>query len=115
MTLPRWRANLAGRCVFFLEAVAQYDNPDDTISALGSMLEQLSAVGRRAWRLAHKKEFDVGYDAARSQPVWQFALRAETLLRLSKLGATLGVTFYCHPTGQSNRPAKPAPPQKSRK
>jgi len=77
-----------------LEIAVQYDNPDDTICAFCSLLERLSAKGKRAWRAAHKKEFDIGYDAVLSQLSSQFSLRNDTLRRMSKLGATLGVTFY---------------------
>jgi hypothetical protein len=79
-----------------LEIVPEQDNPDDTICALCSFLERLSAKGRRAWRSAHKKEFDVGFDAVRSQLASQFSLRTDTLKRMSNLGATLGVTFCYH-------------------
>src|SRR5580700_7488227 len=51
------RLDIAGEC----------DNPDDTICALCSLLERLSAERRRAWHAAHKKEFDVGCDAVQSQ------------------------------------------------
>lgn len=61
-----------------LEIVPEHDNPDDTICTFCSLLERLSAKGRRAWRSAHKKEFDVGFDAVRSQIASQFSLRTDT-------------------------------------
>jgi hypothetical protein len=77
-----------------LETAKQYDNPDDTICAFCSVLERLSPKGKRAWRSAHKREFDVGYDLVPNQTASQFSLRTETLRRIAKLGATLGVTLY---------------------
>jgi hypothetical protein len=77
-----------------LETSRQYKDPDDTICAFCSMLEQLSSKGKRAWRSAHKKEFDVGHDVVPDHAASQFSLRTETLKRMSALGATLGITFY---------------------
>jgi hypothetical protein len=98
-----------------LETVPEYKNSDDTICAFCSSLERLTAKGNRAWRLAHKKEFDIGYDAVPSQLSSQFSLRAETLKRISKLGATLGVTFYYHSKGEGKPPRKPALARQKRK
>jgi hypothetical protein len=81
-----------------LEILPQHKNPDDTICAFCSLLEGLSPKGKRAWRSAHKKEFDVGHNVAQGHAASQFSLRAETVKRLSALGATLGLTFYNHAT-----------------
>jgi len=91
-----------------LEIVPEYGNPDDNICALCSVVERLSAKGRRAWRSGYKKEFDVGYDAVPSQLASRFSLRADTLKRMSNLGATLGVTFYYESTRKLKDPVKPA-------
>jgi len=99
-----------------LEVLPQYRNPDDTIHAFCSLLERLSAQGRRAWRSAHKKEFDIGYDATPSKKIAsKFSLRVDTLKRLSNLDATLGVTFYYHTTRMPNAPAKSASPKQKGK
>jgi len=66
------------RCFLLcLEIVPEYGNPDDNICALCSVVERLSAKGRRAWRSGYKKEFDVGYDAVPSQLASRFSLRAD--------------------------------------
>jgi hypothetical protein len=98
-----------------LEIVPEHDNPDDTICTFCSLLERLSAKGRRAWRSAHKKEFDVGFDAVRSQIASQFSLRTDTLKRMAILSATLGVTFYYPATTKLNPSAKPTPSKRKRK
>ena len=77
-----------------LETAIQYKSADDTILAFCSLIEELSPNARRAWRRAHKKEFDIGHDIAKSRRYSQFSLRAETLKRMSNLGATLGITIY---------------------
>lgn len=128
MTSPCWRQNLAGtglsssevpvsagRFLLCLESGREYDNPDDTICALCSWLKRLSAKGRRAWRLAHKKEFDIGYEVVLLQRVSQFSLRSDTLMRISNLGATLGVTFYANPKNERKVPPKSALRKRKRK
>jgi hypothetical protein len=82
-----------------LETATEYDNPDATICAFCSCLEKLSDKGRRTWRAANKKVFDVGYEVLPGQLASQFSLRVETLDRMSKLGSALGVTFYNHAQG----------------
>jgi hypothetical protein len=77
-----------------LETATQHDNPDDTICAFCAMLEHLSPTGKRAWRSAHMKVFDIGCQAIRSARAGQFSLRNETLRRAAKLGATVGVSIY---------------------
>jgi hypothetical protein len=98
-----------------LETAREHDNPDDTICAFCSLLEQLSRRGTRVWGSAHKKVFDIGYEVVPSQPASQFSLRTGTLKRLSHLGATLGVTFYNHPKDEQNTPVKTAPRKRSGK
>jgi len=91
-----------------LETAKQYDNADDTICAFCAWLGALSPTGRRAWKSAHKKVFDVGYEAVPPQPASQFSLRTGTLKRMSHLGAALGVTFYNHLKDKGNAQVKPA-------
>jgi hypothetical protein len=79
-----------------LEVVPEYENPDDTICAFCFLLENLAAKGKGAWRSAHKKEFNVGCEADLSQAASQLSLGTETIKRIAKVGATLGVTVY-HP------------------
>jgi len=98
-----------------LEIVPEHDNPDDTICTFCSLLERLSAKGRRAWRSADKKEFDIGFDAVRSQVASQFSLRTDTLKRVAKLSATLGVTFYYHAATKWHPSTKPTPSKRKRK
>jgi hypothetical protein len=100
----------SGRFWLHMEAARHYKNPGDTICALCSVLEKLSAKGSRVWHSARKKQFDIGFDAGPFQIASQFSLSNNTLNRLSKLGATLGVTFYYHPrdemTGSPKRKRK---------
>ena len=97
-----------------LEITPEYKTPDDTICAFCSLLERLSPKAKRAWRSAHKKEFDVGHEVVEGQLGSQFSLRTETLKRLSALGATLGITFY-HSKSERKGKLKPHPPKRRRK
>ena len=98
-----------------LETVPQFNNPDDTICAFCSLLERLPPKAKRAWRSAHKKEFDIGHDIAQSQIASQFSLRSETLRRVASLGATLGITFYNHSEDQHNAMAKTVPTKRRKR
>jgi hypothetical protein len=50
-------------------------------------------------------------EIVRTQLASQFSLRADTLKRVAKLSATLGVSFYYHTTTKLNPSAKPLPPK----
>jgi hypothetical protein len=68
---------------------------DATVDSLCSVIEKLSVSGRRLWKSARSRVFDVGYflpDGARAVRV---VLKRETLARITRLGAT--VAFSCYP------------------
>jgi hypothetical protein len=94
-----------------LETAPEYATPDETICAFCLLLERLSPNAERAWRYAHKKEFDVGHDVVQGRNASQFSLRHDTLKRLSALGATLGITFYNSAKGERKAPSKHRPPK----
>jgi hypothetical protein len=71
----------------------KHKNPDSAIHALCKVVESLSPAGRRIWRTA-RKVFDVGYELRASEHSSHFSLPPDTLARVSKLGATLAVTYY---------------------
>ena len=48
-------------------------------------------------------------EIVRTQLASQFSLRTDTLKRVAKLSATLGVSFYYHATTKLNPSAKPPP------
>jgi hypothetical protein len=104
-----------GGCLLRLEIDRDCDNPDDAIGAFCSLLENLSAKGRGAWRSAHKKEFDVGYEADLSQRASQFSLCNNTIKRVADLGATLGVTLYHLHEDAAKAAAKTVPPTRKKK
>jgi hypothetical protein len=54
-------------------------------------------------------------EIVRTQLASQFSLRTDTLKRVAKLSATLGVTFCYHATTKLNPSAKPPPSKRKRK
>ena len=81
------------RYLFMLESSREYKGPDATIHALCSAIEDLSPAARRVWRAA-RKEFDIGYELRASERSSRFMLRQDTLERLTKLGASIAVSYY---------------------
>lgn len=81
------------RHLLAVENYHYYKNPDSAIQALCKVVESLSPTGRRIWTTA-RKAFDIGYELLPSERSSHFSLRPDTLLRVSKLGATLTVTYY---------------------
>lgn len=73
---------------------ADQSGADERIHELCRVIEGLSPAGRQLWRSAERREFDVGYDATVEHVAARFALRTDTLERLTRLGATLAVTVY---------------------
>ena len=68
-------------------------DPDSAIHALCAMVEKLSPASCRIWKAA-RKQFDVGYELRTAERSSRFALRPDTLARVSRLGASLAVTYY---------------------
>jgi len=82
-----------------LESSREHKSADGTIHALCAVVESLPPAAHRVWNAAHK-EFDVGYELRLSERSSHFTLRQDTLERMARLGATLGVTYY---PGEKNR------------
>lgn len=75
-------------------------SPDAAIHALCRIVESLPAAARRIWNRAHRT-FDIGYGLRPAERSSHFALRADTLERITKLGATLAVTYYREDTNDA--------------
>jgi hypothetical protein len=76
-----------------VETARVYKNPDATVHALCEIVENLSPASRRLWNGA-EKHFDIGYELPPELAASRFSLRADTLLRVARLGAALAVTHY---------------------
>ena len=81
------------RHLLTLETCPEYKDPDRTIHAFCALVEGLSPANRALWDAAHKR-FDLGYELCPTEQSIHFALRPDTLARLTALGATLAVSVY---------------------
>ncbi len=70
------------------------NTPDAAARALCAAVERLSVRGRRLWKQAKRKEFNVGYDLIEGARLVQTALKRETLKRIVALDATVAFTCY---------------------
>ena len=77
-----------------LETARNYKNPDRNIAAFCALIEALSSKGKRAWRAAQKREFDIGYDAVPGQRYSHVELNADSIERICKVAGSVAVTFY---------------------
>src|ERR1041385_7402000 len=80
------------RYLLSLEVGRSTEHADATIHALCSLVERLSPKAKLLWNRALRKEFDIGYENHFFPS--RFTLRADTLQRVAKLGATLAITCY---------------------
>jgi hypothetical protein len=82
-------------CLFLEIAGASRTGLEKTVNALCALVEGITPRSRKVWDQAHRKEFDIGYEARlASQRANHFRLRTRTLRRIVNLGASLAVTFY---------------------
>ena len=70
------------------------DDPDSIINAFCQLLEKLSPKGKSAWQSCSIRRFDVGFESGVSGYPLCVDLHPETLLRVAKLKASIGVTIY---------------------
>jgi hypothetical protein len=86
---------IAGRNCLFVEVKEINLRQDSTINKLCALIEQLSPTGKRAWKAAHRREFDIGYEVRLgSDRANHFRIHPRTLVRVANLGAGLAVTLY---------------------
>jgi hypothetical protein len=104
-----YSGRMGGKYLLVVEIPGCPKDADRAVNALCGVVEGLSALGKRIWDAAHRKEFDLGYEArfVRQHPN-RFKLRTNTLRRITRLGATMAVTFYCE-----DRPPLPGKPPKT--
>jgi hypothetical protein len=82
-------------CLFLEIAGASRTGLEKTINGLCALIEGITPRSRKVWDQAHRKQFDIGYEARlASQRANHFRVRTRTLRRIVNLGASLAVTFY---------------------
>ena len=93
------------RHLLTVEIHGSWRSPDSTIKAFCSLIEKLPPTSRRIWTSSHKV-FDAGFEHRKSQRYSGYEFHPETLRRISKLGATLAVTFYQYDSDRENLPVR---------
>ena len=69
---------------------------DVLISAFCDLIKNLSPKSRQIWDKCHRKEFDIGFESGNTAKSFRTRIRAETIKRCAKLGASVMITVYPH-------------------
>lgn len=76
------------------ETSVQFDEPEQTIDALLTAIEQLPAALQQTWSACNERTFDIGYECGESPPAMEQDLSNALLARIVAVGATLRITLY---------------------
>jgi hypothetical protein len=72
-----------------------FEDPESTIAAMLSIIEQLDKPTQQIWQSLTLREFNIGYGCG-DEP-WAQSLSNSLLQRVAAVGASLGVTLYSYP------------------
>ena len=75
---------------------------DATVDSLCSVIEKLSVGGRRLWKSARRRVFDVGYELPDGARAVRVVMKPEALARIARLGATVAFSCYREPNDSTN-------------
>jgi hypothetical protein len=92
---PLWRGRVKGQYGATYEA-RNFRLPDATatIHELAHAIESLSTSGRRAWRAASMRDFDVGVELARGERMLSVGVEPDAVRRVAALGGRIVFTVY---------------------
>ncbi|TMO66764.1 hypothetical protein [Pseudoalteromonas aurantia] len=77
-----------------IEANTDVTSPDKAINHLCELIESCSKAGLKQWLSCSKRTFDIGFHSGTSPKCYSQALHADTLLRISAIGAGMEITLY---------------------
>ncbi|MFY8352790.1 hypothetical protein AAEU29_19760 [Pseudoalteromonas sp. SSM20] len=77
-----------------IEASIDVTTPDKMINHLCELVESCSRNALKQWLGCTKRTFDIGFQSGRNPKCFNQALHADTLLRISALGAGMEITLY---------------------
>ncbi|CAH9064631.1 hypothetical protein PSECIP111951_03403 [Pseudoalteromonas holothuriae] len=77
-----------------IEANAEVMTPDKAINHLCELIESCSKAALKQWLSCTKRTFDIGFSSGNSPKCYSQALHADTLLRISAIGAGIEITLY---------------------
>jgi hypothetical protein len=67
---------------------------DGIISNFCLLIENLSLETKTIWEKCCSKKFDIGFESGDFPRSYQTEIRADTIERVAKIGASIGVTIY---------------------
>ncbi len=68
--------------------------PDASINHLCELIESCSKKALKQWLACSKRTFDIGFESGTSPKCFNQAISADTLLRISAIGAGIEITLY---------------------
>ena len=77
-----------------IEANVEVTSPDQAINHLCELVESCSRNALKQWLSCTKRTFDIGFQSGKTPKCFNQALHADTLLRISALGAGMEITLY---------------------
>lgn len=77
-----------------IEANADVTSPDSAINHLCELIESCSRNALKQWLSCTKRTFDIGFQSGKNPKCFNQALHADTLLRISAIGAGIEMTIY---------------------
>lgn len=77
-----------------IEANADVTSPDSAINHICELIESCSRNALKQWLSCTKRTFDIGFQSGKNPKCFNQALHADTLLRISAIGAGIEITIY---------------------
>ncbi|MEC8324516.1 MAG: hypothetical protein VX100_00100 [Pseudomonadota bacterium] len=77
-----------------IEANIDVTSPDSAINHLCELIESCSRNALKQWLSCTKRTFDIGFQSGKKPKCFNQALHADTLLRISAIGAGIEITLY---------------------
>lgn len=77
-----------------IEANIDVTSPDSAINHLCELIESCSRNALKQWLSCTRRTFDIGFQSGQNPKCFNQALHADTLLRISAIGAGIEITLY---------------------
>jgi hypothetical protein len=78
---------------------------DGLVSSFCHLIENLSPEAKLIWDKCHSKKFDAGFESGSFPRSYRTELRADTIERVAKIGASIVITIY--PEGEKYENSHP--------